>query len=268
MAMAESRDIATVSNQQRDELLSELEKKLEKPMLVLSFVWLLLMIIDFSSGLSPFLQKLNDFIWALFVFDFAAKLIVAPHKGAFLRKNIFLAFALLVPALRLFRIFRAFKILQTTEAVRGLRMARFFSSTNRGIKALGKSLGRRGFGYILAMTLLVTFAGAAGMLAFEKGNGFITDYGTAVWWTAMLLTTMGSDYFPRTSEGRLLCLLLATYGFAIFGYVTASVATFFVGRDAENEDSELAGQKTLKEIQREIQALREELRTLSIASDK
>ena len=49
---------------------------------------------------------------------------------------------------------------------------------------------------------------------------------SAVWWTAMLLTTMGSEYWPRTPEGRVLCLLLALYAFAVFGYVTAAIAAY------------------------------------------
>jgi voltage-gated potassium channel len=47
----------------------------------------------------------------------------------------------------------------------------------------------------------------------------------------MLLTTMGSDYWPRTPEGRFLCLLLAVYAFTVFGYVTAAIAAYFVDRD-------------------------------------
>ena len=49
----------------------------------------------------------------------------------------------------------------------------------------------------------------------------------------MLLTTMGSDYWPRTPEGRLLCVLLAVYAFAVFGYVTAAIAAYFVGKDRD-----------------------------------
>ena len=64
------------------------------------------------------------------------------------------------------------------------------------------------------------------------GPGF-ADYGTALWWTAMLLTTMGSDYWPQTPEGRLLCLLLAVYAFAVFGYVTAAIAAYFIGKDQD-----------------------------------
>ena len=72
------------------------------------------------------------------------------------------------------------------------------------------------------------------MYRFELDTGAQTgfpDYGTALWWTAMLLTTMGSDYWPQTPEGRLLCLFLALYAFAVFGYVTAAIAAYFVGID-------------------------------------
>jgi V/A-type H+-transporting ATPase subunit I len=61
-------------------------------------------------------------------------------------------------------------------------------------------------------------------------NGF-SDYTSALWWTAMLLTTMGSEYWPKTAEGRTLCLVLALYAFAVFGYVTASLAAFFIDAD-------------------------------------
>jgi voltage-gated potassium channel len=83
---------------------------------------------------------------------------------------------------------------------------------------------------------MVTITGAAGMYRFEldaPGGPGLADYGTALWWTAMLLTTMGSDYWPRTPEGRVLCLLLAIYAFAVFGYVTAAIAAYFVGKDQQ-----------------------------------
>jgi len=37
-------------------------------------------------------------------------------------------------------------------------------------------------------------------------QGGIDSYGTALCWTAMILTTMGSDYSPKTAEGRTLCV--------------------------------------------------------------
>jgi voltage-gated potassium channel len=142
-------------------------------------------------------------------------------------------------------------------------LVRVVSSLNRSMKALGASLSRRGFGYVIALTVLVTFAGAAGMYAFENESpGGPTSYGEALWWTAMIMTTMGSQYWPQTAEGRVLCVFLALYAFGVFGYVTAALATFFIGRDAEDDGAELAGAKQLAALRDEMTALREEIRTL------
>jgi voltage-gated potassium channel len=78
----------------------------------------------------------------------------------------------------------------------------------------------------------------------------------------MMLTTIGSEYFPQTLEGRILCFILALYGFAVFGYVTATLATFFVGRDAENKESEIAGAEDIKALRGEIALLRDEIKAL------
>jgi voltage-gated potassium channel len=149
------------------------------------------------------------------------------------------------------------------NAVRGLRLVRILASVNRGMGALGRTLRRRSFGYAVALTFIVTFTGAAGMYTFEDtlpdGRG-LHSYGTAVWWTAMLMTTMGSEYWPHTPERRLLCLLLAIYAFAAFGYVTATLASFFVNRDAQGEDAELAGADAIEALRREIAALRTDVR--------
>jgi len=53
----------------------------------------------------------------------------------------------------------------------------------------------------------------------------------------------------------LLCFFLALYAFAVFGYVTAAFATFFVGCDAENDEAGLAGAKQLAAVREEVVAL-------------
>ncbi len=91
------------------------------------------------------------------------------------------------------------------------------------------------------------------MYAFEREvSGGLTDYGTALWWTSMILTTMGSDYWPRTLEGRLLCIILALYAFAVFGYVTATIASYFVGRDVEDQKNEGADARQIEMLRNEI----------------
>jgi voltage-gated potassium channel len=255
---------AEALERERYELLRRLEDWLEAPMLVLAFVWLALLIVELIRGESLWFEIIGTTIWVIFLLDFAVELVLAPRRVAYLKRNWVTAIALLIPALRLFRIFRVFRLLRLARAGQSLRLIRVVSSLNRSMKALGASLSRRGFGYVVALTVLVTFAGAAGMYAFENESpGGPNSYGGAVWWTAMIMTTMGSQYWPQTGEGRVLCVLLALYAFGVFGYVTATLATFFVGRDAESEEAELAGAKQLAALREEVSALREEIHAQS-----
>ncbi len=176
----------------------------------------------------------------------------------------FVWLALLLPALRIFRAFRAFRLLRLARTGRGLRLFRVVSSLNRGMKALGASLSRRGFGDVLALTVLVAFAGVTGIYAVENhGPGGPHSYIESLWWSAMLITTMGSEYWPRTAEARVLCVFPALYVFGVFGYVTAALATFFVGRDADSSDAEVAGAVQVAVLRDEVIALRDEIRALS-----
>jgi len=251
--------------EERRSLVDQLEDWLETPMLILGFVWLALLVYEFIWNLSPALELLGTVIWIIFILDFALKFLLAPDKTDYLKANWLTALSLLVPALRVFRIFRIFRVLRAARAARGIRLFRVLTSLNRGMKALGASFGRRGFGYVVALSVIVIFAGAAGMLAFENEvEGGIKTYGDALWWTAMMITTIGSDYFPKTTEGRVLCFILALYGFAVFGYVTATLATFFVGRDAENAESEIVGTEDINALCGEIALLREEIKAMDI----
>jgi len=250
--------------EERRSLVARLEDWLETPLLILGFVWLVLLVIELTGNLSPALELIGTIIWIIFIVDFALKFLLAPDKTDYLKASWLTALSLIVPALRVFRIFRVFRVLRAARAVRGVRLFRVLTSLNRGMKSLGASFTRRGFGYVVALSVIVTFAGAGGMLAFEnETEGGIKTYGDALWWTAMMITTIGSEYFPKTAEGRVLCFILALYGFAVFGYVTATLATYFVGRDAENADSEMVGAADIKALRGEIALLREEIKLLN-----
>ena len=232
---------------ERWKLTARLVRALEAPMLVLSGVWLVLLIVEFTHGLSPMLQTTNDVIWVAFVVQFVVEVAIAPSRSLYLRKNWVTAISLALPALRLIRLARFARAARLVRVGRGVRLARLLGAVNRGMKAVAVGFRRRGIGYLTLLTLIIAMTGAAGMYRLEidapGGPGF-PDYSTALWWTAMLLTTMGSDYWPRTAEGRLLCLLLALYAFAIFGYVTAAIAAYFVGKDYERGQREVHVRET------------------------
>jgi voltage-gated potassium channel len=91
-------------------------------------------------------------------------------------------------------------VARVAQLTRGLRLLNVFSSINRGKEALGQNLGRRGFGYMVGLSLLVIMVGAAGMYAFERdalhGAGFDS------YRTALSTETVNRVETERTRSGR------------------------------------------------------------------
>jgi voltage-gated potassium channel len=249
----------------------------DKPLIVLSFVWLGLLVLDFTTGLDPMLQALSYLIWAVFIVDFLVEFAIAPRKKVYLQKHWLTALALVLPAFRVLRVVPALRALQAARAARTVGLLRVVTSLNRGMGALGHTLQRRGIGYLIALTVIVIFVGAAGMQFFEnpaalREAGYTTaarqsaglqSYGEAVWWTTMLMTTLGSDYWPQTVAGRVLCGLLSLYAFAIFGYITATIAGHFVGQETSAQVDKAATEAASGTgASAELRALREEIAAL------
>ncbi len=267
------------TTEERWELLRQVEALLDTPMIALAFVWLGLMVVDLTAGLSRPLEILSYGIWALFVLHFVLGIVIAPSKAAYLRHNWLTAIALVLPAFRVLRVFRAFRLLRVARAARSVSLVRVVATLNRGMRAIGSTMGRRGVGYVAALTAIVTVGGAAGMAAFESPwalreagyleaaeAGGLDSYGEALWWTAMIMTTMGSEYWPKTVEGRILGWLLAVYAFAIFGYITATIASFFIGQDtaaaAQQADADRADTAEAAALREQVAALRSEIAAL------
>jgi voltage-gated potassium channel len=55
------------------------------------------------------------------------------------------------------------------------------------------------------------------------------------------------------------------YGFTVFGYVTATLASFFVARDADTDEGEVAGARQIEGLRAEIAALHGKLDDLAAA---
>ena len=241
-------------------LLTDLDEWLTVPMALLSLAWLAIVVWELVSGSTQLLETVGTAIWIIFIAEFVVRFALAPAKLPFLKSNWLTILALAVPALRLFR---ALAFLRAARALRGIRLVRIVGTANRSMNALKATLARRGFIYVAGLTLLVILLGAAGMLSLENAReveGGFADYGHALWWTGMLVASVGSDYWPASTEGRLLTLLLTIYGLAVFGYITATLASFFVGRDAQEGSAPVAGNADIKRLLKEVALLRSELK--------
>jgi len=241
----------------RAELTRRIEHWFELPMAVLGGIWLLLLVVELLRGATPAVDAATTAIWVIFVVEFTARFVISPHKLRYLRRSWITALSLALPAARVLRVARIARILRVGRTARALRLARLLTSFNRGMRALGSTMRGRGFPYVLALTVVLVVLGAAGMYTFERESGNtegFQSFGASLWWTAMLLTTVGSEHWPRTPEGRVICLLLSLYAFAVFGYITATLASYFVGSDAQQERDRTA------RLERELAEIRAVLR--------
>ena len=96
-------------------------------------------------------------------------------------------------------------------------------------------LRHRGLNWVLLIVLVLNLIAAAMVLEFERGNpnANIASYPDALWWAVTTITTVGyGDRFPMSSPGRAVAVVLMIAGIAMFGVITATIATYFVEQQA------------------------------------
>ncbi len=119
----------------------KLEEHMEMPMFLLAIFWLYLFIVELIEGLSPLQQDLGLGIWILFILEFLIKLLLAPRRRRFLIDNWISIIALLIPALRVLRIFQALRLLQSVRVINSTRIIRALTSGKRFFSALKQAQG-------------------------------------------------------------------------------------------------------------------------------
>jgi voltage-gated potassium channel len=239
-----------------------LDEWLEVPLALLGLVWLGVIIVELWSGASGWTQWLSFGIWGIFLVEFAVRFVVAADKLEFLQAHRLDAASLVVPVLRVFTALRVLRAFTAFRSVQLMGLVTTFGKVKDATRRLVRESGHR---YVPVLTVLVTFGGAAGMYGFEGGphsEGFET-YGDALWWTAMLITTIGSQYWPTTSEGRVLALLLSGYSLGVLGYITAALSSFLIGSRAAPQRQAASDERALEALRGDIAQLAAEVQRLA-----
>jgi voltage-gated potassium channel len=157
-------------------------------------------------------------LWAVFVAEFVARMVVAPDTGRFLRRHWWQGLFLVVPFLRILRLVRA---------VRLLRTGRVLSSAVRGSRSAHQVLrGRLGW---LASFVAVTVLGTSELLYAFSGYRRFADALHATALGAITGEPLGRpDAFAQITE-----VLLAIFSVAVFGTLAGTLGAFFLQtRDA------------------------------------
>lgn len=208
----------------RERLVNRINQALDLPMAILSMVMLALVVIDLTVVVAPettvWLERANWLIWGVFALEFAFKLLVAPNKRRYMQRHWFDALVVIVP---MFRVVRALRILHVTKAYPIFRLVAYIGRSSSSLRVF---FAERRLGYLAALTVLVTVLGAAGVYMLERdapGTRFLS-FGDSLWWSAALMTSVGSDLNPQTPLGRLLAVGLMIYAMVVVVYLISALS--------------------------------------------
>ena len=218
--------------QRREELQERISRFCDVPLALASIILVLLTIIQLSGELSPQwsgrVAVLGSALWGLFLIEFIVKFTLAPVKWRYLRRDWLDALVVLLPLLRILR------VAQLLRTARALSLVRLLILGGQSSSAAIELLRRRRLGQLALISLLIILLGAALVFVLESDmpGSTIRTFGDALWWSAALVTTVGSELYPATGSGRFLGFFLMLYAVAVFTYFTAALASVFIGGDA------------------------------------
>lgn len=214
----------------REQLAAVLEQRLDPIMAVLAVAWGVFVAYDLVApeDQRDTLSLVSDVVWAIFLLEFVAKLVVSGHPLRFLRRRWPSVFFLAVPLLRTARIIPALRTLRI------LPTARVLGSSYRAIGTAKGLLGGR-LSFLGVTTVSVVVAGGQ-LLYLLDGSG--QSFGETLWWSVNLAVSGSYVFEPSTIPSRLVSLLLSAYAVIVFASLAAALGAFFVEQRAEQAAAE------------------------------
>ena len=220
--------------ERRENLREKLDRYLDLPLALASLALVLIAIIQLGGEVEPpwdgRMEVLGWALWGLFFVEFAVKFVLAPNKRRYVTRRWLDVLVLLVPFLRFLRLLRVLRV------TRSFPVFRLLVFGGRGSSATLALLRRRRLGQLALISAMVVLIGAALGFILEQGapGAQLRTFGDALYWSATIVTTVGSELYPVTPGGRILAFFLMLYAVGVFSYFIASIATVFVGLDAEH----------------------------------
>lgn len=218
----------------RERLAGVVERRLDPFMAVLAVVWALFLGYELvaPSDQRTVLATISNVIWVVFVVEFVVKLAISGHPLRFLRRRWPSVLFLVLPALRVLRLFQSLRV------VRILPAARVLGSSYRAIGTASTLLQGR-IGLLAAMTGIAIVSGGQLLFVLERGRAEgLTSLGDALWWAANVATTGTLVFEPVTLPGRLLSIVLSAFAMVVFAALAAALGAFFVESRAERAAAE------------------------------
>ncbi|MDA8202493.1 MAG: ion transporter [Chloroflexi bacterium] len=215
--------------------------------LAVLFVALGFLIDELPAGSRPELEALELALTALFVLEFAVRILAAHDRSQYLRGH-WIDVVALAPPVRALRVLRLLRL---------LRLVRTFASVYRAAMHLDGLARHRGFAWLVVSWIAVMVVCSIALYAAEHGvNKTIDSPFDALWWGVVTLSTVGyGDVYPITPEGRLAAMVLMLLGIGLFSAITATVTSYLLATQPPRDASR--GGRMVEEIER-LASLREQ----------
>lgn len=186
---------------------------------------------DLPPETSKVLQYFDFAICAFFMGEFIYRFTKAESKSKFMRWGWvdLLSSVPMVDTLRAGRLLRLIRL---------IRVIRAFKTTKSFLDFVFANRAKGTFTSVFVLAVLLIFFSSIAILEVETTpESNIKSAEDAIWWTYTTITTVGyGDKYPITTEGRILAMILMTFGVGLFGTFTAYVASVFVSHEASSND--------------------------------
>lgn len=173
--------------------------------------------------ISVVIHYIDYFISIFFLVEFSIRFYKADNKIIFMKWG-WIDLISSIPSFDILRFGRLFRLIRLLRIIKSLKAIYFISNNlfENKIKNLAYTI-------LLLAFLLISFSSIS-ILIFENApNSNIKTAGDAIWWSYCTITTVGyGDVFPVTIEGRIIGMILMTFGVGLFSTFTAFVASTFV----------------------------------------
>jgi len=217
-----SREKAVADAQQRESLAESIFTRLHPVMAWLAGLFVLVIVgenlVKDESPFATIFVVSGWLIWAVFLVEFVLRLLIAPSKVVFLRRNWWQVLFLALPFLALFRFFLALRV---------ARAGRLLSAAVRGTRSAASKLRNR-LSLVSAVTMIVVLV-AANVL-FEFGG--VEPYGRALY-AAALATIIGEPTRGPNPISMVVDVVLSLYSVVVFAAVAGSLGAFFLEHPEE-----------------------------------
>ncbi len=231
-----------------DQRLDRLSARFDPWMTVLALAWLPVLVIPMVStlhgGVAVTFDALDYLVWAAFAVEYGVKLWVANDRRRFVKHHLLDLLVVAVPVLRPLRLARLFRL---------VRLGRVVLVLGGSLRRTRAALAHHGLQYVLLAVTVIVFAGAGIEVTLERhssGSGAIHNFGDALWWAVVTVTTVGyGDKLPQTGGGKFVAVGLMLTGIGLVGVLTATVASYFVQQQHSSELAEMKAQlQEIKEL--------------------